>query len=261
MSTSLIAVRNLSVSFGATQVLDKIDFTVGAGELVGLIGPNGAGKTTLLRAMAGLLSPTGGTVVYDGMNIAPGDHKARARAVAYLPQSGEVHWAVSVEALVTMGRLPHMEMFGAGAQDDRRAVAAALAACDLGGFEDRPVTHLSGGEKARALLARALAVEPKVLLADEPVAGLDPAHQLEVMQKLCDLAGAGAGVVAVMHDLTHATRYCDRVAVLYDHAIAAEGVPGDVLTPEILAGCFGVRALHGDADGRPFIIPVERAIP
>ncbi len=259
MSAPLIAVHSLSASFGATKVLEGINFAVAAGELVGLVGSNGAGKTTLLRMMAGLLEATAGTITYDSLNISAGDNQARARAIAYLPQAGAIHWAVSVETLVGMGRLPHMGAFGTGTERDRQAVAAAMAACDLGGYEGRTVTNLSGGEKARVLLARALAVEPKVLLADEPVAGLDPAHQLEVMQKLRDLAHAGAGVVAVMHDLTHATRYCDRVVVLYDRSIAAEGVPGDILTPDVLAKCFGVRALYGERDGRSFIVPVDRA--
>ena len=256
---TLMTAHSLVAGFGPVEVLRDLDFDVAAGELVGLVGPNGAGKTTLLRVMAGLLTPTQGDVAFDGVPAGQIDRAEFARQVAYLPQGGEVHWAVTVGALVMMGRLPHLGRWRRPTAVDERAVAEALAACDLEDLENRPIFSLSGGERARALLARALAVEPRLLLADEPVAGLDPAHQLDVMAKLRDLAAGGAGVVVVMHDLTHAARYCDRLALLHDKSIVAAGDPADVLSTERLATCFGIRAHRGVIGDESFILPLERA--
>lgn len=255
---SLLSVRGVSITLGITQVLAEVRFAVTAGEVVGLIGPNGAGKTTLLRAMAGLLPLDSGEIRFDARPLRDIERKELARKLAYLPQGGESHWAVTVETLVMMGRLPHMGPWRSASEVDRAAVARALEACDVGQFVSRPVTNLSGGERARVLLARALAVEPMVLLADEPVAGLDPAHQLDVMQRLCDLAVSGAGIVVVMHDLTLASRFCHRLALLHRKRIAAEGSPGTVLSPENLARCYGIRAHYGSVNGHSFVVPVER---
>ena len=255
---SLLGATGIRVTLAAGRVLDGVDFHVAAGEMVGLIGPNGAGKTTLLRAMAGLIAPESGDIRLDGRAVAATDRRELARTLGYLPQEGDSHWAVTVETLVMMGRLPHIGPWRAPGQDDRAAVARALEACDVAGLADRTVTRLSGGERARVMLARALAVEPRVLLADEPVTGLDPAHQLDVMQRLRGLADRGAGVVVVMHDLTLAARFCHRLALLHDRRIAAEGSPAAVLSPENLARCYNVRAHYGSVDGDAFVVPVAR---
>ncbi|MCZ6605686.1 MAG: ABC transporter ATP-binding protein [Alphaproteobacteria bacterium] len=248
----------LSVRFGRLEVLRGVDFAVDSGEVVGLIGPNGAGKTTLLRAMAGLLPPAAGAIAVAGRPLTEIDRQELAIQIGYLPQSNEVHWAMTVEALVAIGRLPHLGRWRRLGATDRAAVDRAIAACDLEDLRDRPMTRLSGGERSRALLARALAVEPKLLLADEPVAGLDPAHQLDVMQKLRILAADGTGVVVVMHDLTHAARFCDRLALMFEGGIAAVGSAADVLTPDLLARCFGIKAFHGEVGDESFVLPLER---
>ncbi len=255
---NLLSTNSVSVSLGHAQVLAGVDLEIASGEVVGLIGPNGAGKTTLLRAMAGLLPLDGGVIQLNCEPLHKIARKVLARTLAYLPQGGGSHWAVTVETLVTLGRLPHRSPWAAPSDADRAAVARALDACDVAQFGDRPITHLSGGERTRVLLARALAGEPKVLLADEPVAGLDPGHQLDVMATLRELAASGAGVVVVMHDLTLAARFCDRLALLFEKRIAAEGRPTTVLSADMLARCYGVRAYHGTANGNDIVVPLER---
>lgn len=255
---TLLTVDAVSVSLGDRQVLAGVDLYVGVGEVVGLIGPNGAGKTTLLRAMTGLLVPDDGTVRINGRLLSDVARRERARTVAYLPQGGEHYWDVTVETLVMLGRLPHRGPWRGPSAADRDAVARALEICDVARFRRRPVSRLSGGERARVLLARALAGEPKLLLADEPVAGLDPAHQLDVMATLRRRAAAGAGVVVVMHDLTLAARFCDRLALLHDGRMVVQDIPAGVLTPDRLARCYGIRAYHGVADGGAVIVPLAR---
>ncbi len=255
---TLLRAHSVSVSLGDAPILAGLDLGIAAGEVVGLIGPNGAGKTTLLRAMAGLLTLDGGEIRVQGRPLQKIGRNTLARALAYLPQGSDSHWAVSVETLVMLGRLPHRDLWRAPSHADRVAVGRAMEACDVAEFKDRPTTHLSGGERTRVLLARALASEPRLLLADEPVAGLDPGHQLDVMEKLRDLARSGAGVVVVMHDLTLAARFCDRLALLHNKRIAAEGGPAVVLSPETLARCYGIRAYHGSAEGNTIVVPLER---
>lgn len=255
---SLLGAKDVAVSLGGRRVLGGAHFALGAGEVVGLIGPNGAGKTTLLRVLAGLLRPETGDVRIDGRPAQSLSRAERARQVAYLPQGGTSHWAVTVETLVSMGRLPYLGSWRGLAAADRAAVDHALRVCDMARFAARPVTTLSGGERARALLARALAGEPRVLLADEPVSGLDLAHQLDVMETLRGLACDGAGVVTVMHDLSLAARFCDRLVLLSDGTVAAEGACASVLSADNLARCYGVRSVSGEIAGIPYLLAVER---
>ena len=244
---TLLDLTLLTVRRGLCPVVEQVNLTVGTGEFVGLIGPNGAGKTTLLRAALGLL-PHEGT-----SNLANLSPAARARAVAFLPQSRDIAWPVDVETLVSLGRGPHLT--GRMTQDDRAAVDHALARMGLENYRNRTATALSGGEQARVLIARALAQETPLLLADEPVAGLDPEAQIKTMQVFADLAREGRGVVASIHDLGLAARHCTRLILLLRGALVADGPPRAVLTEDNLAQVFGVRGFHAETPDGPVFQP------
>ena len=245
-----LAATALTVAIGGRDVVRDVTLSLDGG-LVGVLGPNGAGKSTLVRALLGLV-PRRGTVAIDG--DAALDRATLARRIAYLPQGQQVHWPVSVERLVALGRLPHLGPFSRLSAADRAAVARAMERADIGHLAERPVTELSGGERARALLARALAVEAPALIVDEPLASLDPAHQLAGMALLRERADAGVLVVAVLHDLPLAARYCDRVLVLDRGALVADGAPADALTPALLASTFGIRAAFAEVDGATVLV-------
>ena len=213
--------------------LDAVTAALEPGRITAICGPNGAGKSTLLQGLAGLIEPDAGAVLLDR---APQPHgRERARRIGYLPQVGEIAWDLSVAALAALGRLPHGDRGEA-------QVAAALAAVDLAGFAHRPVSTLSGGERARALLARVLAGEPDWILADEPLAALDLAHQLALLAHLRVAADGGAGVVLVLHDLALAMNHADRVLVLDHGTLAADGAPEQALSADRIAVVWGVPA-------------------
>jgi iron complex transport system ATP-binding protein len=250
-----ILAKDVVVGHGATVVLSGVDLTLRPGELVGLIGPNGAGKTTLLRVLAGLAQPLAGSVLYDGQPGARLGARTVAKRLAYLAQGGEVNWSLSAWNLVMLGRLPHRGRFGGPSAADREAVARAFASADAGHLADRTVAHLSGGERARVLLARALAVEGEMLLADEPVAALDPLHQLQTLELLRNAAMSGLGVTVVLHDLALAARFCDRLVLLAGGAVARDDRPENVLTDEVLAAAYRIRVARAEYEGQPVLLP------
>ncbi len=252
-----IEARGLTVALGGQTILERVDFQAKPGELVGLVGPNGAGKTTLLRTLAGLLAPREGEVLLDGRAIEGISRRELAQALAYLPQDHTVHWSITVEDLVTLGRLPHRRIGAPRGAADLSATKGAIAAMDLGALSSRPVTELSGGELARALIGRALAQEAPVLLADEPAAGLDAAHQLELFAHFGALAEARRTVVIVLHDLSMAMRFCDRIVVLNKGRVHASGPPSKTLTARILEEVYSITAYRGSIKGIDYIVPLE----
>jgi iron complex transport system ATP-binding protein len=248
----------LSLRLGQRLVLDSLSLAFQPGQLVGVIGPNGAGKSTLLRALVGLLAPQSGCVTIDDMSIADVPRRELARRIAYLPQGQMVHWPVSVERLVSLGRLPHLAPMSRIADADAAAIARAMERADVAQFRDRVATELSGGERARVLLARALAVEAGALIVDEPLAALDPGHRIDVMALLAREAALGALVIVVLHDLTTAARYCDRLVLLDKGRLIEDGAPMQVLTPERLRSVYGITArVEQHADGA-WIVPSGR---
>jgi len=218
-----------------TDRVEGVSSALQPSAITAICGPNGAGKSTLLSAMAGLLDADGGEVMLDGAPLAKMHPRERAKAVGYLPQSGEVAWDVSVANLVALGRLPHGDR-------GKFAVASAMAATAMSDFAARPVSTLSGGEKARALLARVLAGEPRWILADEPLAALDLAHQLSLLKVLRAQADAGVGVVLVVHDLALAMNHADRVIVLDQGCLKADSAPEEALSLQIIEDVWGIKA-------------------
>jgi iron complex transport system ATP-binding protein len=231
----------LSLSLSGRTILDRIDLEIRPGAVTAVIGPNGAGKSTLLSCLAGLRRPDAGEATLDGQSLTRMNPRRRARRLAFMEQSPEVAWPVTVRTLVGLGRAPFTGARGLGAED-RAAVDAAMARTGVTGFADRLATTLSGGERARALIARALAGRPRWLLADEPLTGLDIGHQLDALTLFRSLAAEGAGVVATLHDLTLAARLADRLVVLAEGRVAASGPPDEVLTPSLLAEVYGIEA-------------------
>lgn len=251
----MLTASNLSVRLDRTPIVKDASLTLRAGQLTAMVGPNGAGKTTLVRALAGVL-PADGEIELDGKPLSDFSPRERAKRIAYLPQGNTFHWPMPVEQIVALGRYPHGDPFSPPTEADRRAVAHALAVTGTQALAHRPVTHLSGGEKARVALARALATEAHILLADEPTMSLDPRHQLVVMELLRDQAHRGGAVLAVVHDLALAARYADRVIVMQNGQIFADDNPQVALSEERIASIFGIEATIIEFDKSR--IPVAR---
>ena len=244
MSASLgLEAAGLSVTRGGRRVLHDVSLRLEQGTITAICGPNGAGKSTLLEALAGLDVPDDGNVLLGGEVLANIAALERARSIGYLPQAAEIAWDVAVRNLVMLGRMPHRDA-------DHGAVQRAMEALDLLPFADRPVSQLSGGERARALLARVLAGTPSWILADEPLAALDIAHQDNLIRHLGRAAQGGAGVVLVLHDLALAMNHADRVVVLDRGRVAADGAGGVALDPSVIRRVWGVECDWLGSHGR-----------
>ncbi len=235
---SLIA-QDLAVERGGRRVVHPLSAALEPGTITAICGPNGAGKSSLLLALAGLLPPAAGAVRLGKSELSAISPQERARALGYLPQGNDIAWDVSVESLVALGRHPYRD---ARRKTGRAAIAAALAATRIDALCARPVSRLSGGEKARVLLARVLAGSPHWILADEPLAALDLAHQLSLIAHLKACARSGQGVVIVLHDLAQAMNHADRVMVLSEGTLIADGTPATALASEVIAQGWGIKA-------------------
>jgi iron complex transport system ATP-binding protein len=234
-----------------------LDLELNAGEILGLIGPNGAGKSTLLSSL-GQLRPYQGEVTLDGTNMRHFSKPEQACRIAYLAQGEEVNWPLTVRDFVALGRLPHQVswcFFSRRSRADEAAIDQSLKQTELCSLQQRPMNELSGGERARARLARALAVGAKILLADEPVAALDPFHQLSVMNLLYQQREQGHSVVVVLHDLTLASRFCDQLILMHQGMVVARGEPRRVLTAKNLQQVYKVKAMLGEHRKQPFVVP------
>lgn len=256
----MLALEHVGVTLGRRAVVANVSAAFAPGTLTGIVGPNGAGKSTLARAMLALV-PATGRVTLDGNDVAAMPRAALARRIAYLPQGQTLHWPLTVERLVGLGRLPHLAPMSKISAADADAIARAMVRADVAGLRNRIATELSGGERARVLFARALAVEAPALIADEPLASLDPGHQIDVMELMRAEADAGALVIAVLHDLTMAARYCDRLLLIDEGAIVADGAPADVLTPDLLRRVYGIDARVESGGDWPTVTTFGRARP
>ena len=237
-----LAVRGITVERGGRAILADVSFELEAGMFVALVGANGAGKSTLLSVLAGLLKPERGEVLLDGAALSAADPRELARRRAYLPQNPRAEWPISVERLVALGLTPQLPAFGGLPGGFEPRLTNAIAACDLLAQRLQPATTLSGGELARAMLARALVGDPEVLIADEPMTGLDPRHAMDTVGRLQALASEGRLVIAAIHDLTLAARSATHVMALREGRLAAFGPTAEVLTPDLLRRVFDVEA-------------------
>jgi iron complex transport system ATP-binding protein len=254
-AAAFLTAQRLNVILAGRPVLNDISLSLSSGQLVALVGPNGAGKTTLLRALAGLVASSGAIRV-DSDALSSLSLRDRARRFAYLPQGHVVHWPLPARDIVALGRYPH------GATDparltskDTEAVKRAMQATDVVELRDRCVTELSGGERSRVALARVLAVEAPVILADEPTSSLDPRHQIDVMKTLRRVADQGVLVIVVTHDLGLAARFADTALVLSDGNLVSQGTPAEALSEKIMGEVFRISAYRAEYQREAVIVP------
>ena len=258
---TLLKAEKLSLRLGNTIVVDGVSIHIHEGEFVGLIGPNGAGKSSLLRMLAALSLPNKGEIDIAAENSLTSIKKIsapmRARFMAYLAQHESPAWPLSVKNLVALGRSPWNSTVNTTA-DDEAAIASALEMTGVKSLAERPVTELSGGELQRVLLARVFAGKPRLIIADEPIAALDVYHQLHIMELLQAHSQQGGAVIAALHDLSLAARFCSRLVLMHHEKLVAVGEPVQVLTPENLAQVYGVKAYVDCRDDGVVIIPTQR---
>jgi iron complex transport system ATP-binding protein len=249
----------LSLTLRNRPILNSISGHLKHGKVTAILGANGAGKSSLLACLSGVRTPDSGIVRLGDNPLSSMASIERARAIGLLPQQADIHWDVNVRSLVALGRLPHQGRWRHHPDDDA-AVEAAMAQTDCLALANRKALRLSGGEQARVLLARVLSGRPHWILADEPLANLDPAYQIDVMNCLKAAAAQGAGVALVLHDLTQAARIADHVIIMKAGAIIASGAASEILTADQLAEAFGVRVHIGkDDQGASIIVPLGRS--
>jgi iron complex transport system ATP-binding protein len=233
---------SVTVQRGGRNIVDDVALAAGAGELVVIVGANGAGKSTLLSVLAGLIKPERGTVRLDGRAVDGIPARDLARRRAYLPQNPRCEWPISVSRLIALGLTPSLPAVGRMPPAYQERIDATLLACDLAAQREQPATTLSGGELARAMLARALVGDPEAVIIDEPITGLDPKHALDAMSRLREWADRGKLVIVALHDLTLAARYATRFVAMRAGRVVADGPLSTTLTPELLRDIFDVDA-------------------
>jgi iron complex transport system ATP-binding protein len=250
---SILDASQICVRRGGRAILDNVSLHAESGDFIAVIGANGAGKSTLLSLLAGLKKPDFGTVLLDGVSIHALSAMKLAQRRAYLPQNPRCEWPISVERLVALGLTPTLPAFGGLPPSFGPMITQALQACDLLDHRQQPATTLSGGELARAMLARALVADPDVLIVDEPIAGLDPKHALDTARRLQRLAKGGKLVIASLHDLTLAGRYATRIFALSSGHVEGDGATESTLTSALIRRVFEVDACVSGTHGSLYV--------
>ncbi|MFA6804232.1 MAG: ABC transporter ATP-binding protein [Candidatus Methanomethylophilaceae archaeon] len=239
-------VCGLSFNYEGKKVLDNIDFELKEGELLGILGPNGCGKSTLVKNMNRYLSPHDGLILLDEASLEDYRRKDIAKIVSVVPQTNEIRFAFTVRDIVSMGRMPFTNQFGSETSDDEEIIENAMRKAGVKQFENRLINTMSGGERQKVIIARALAQTPRIILMDEPTLHLDVSAQFEILDLIQNLSKTeGLTVVIVSHDLSMVARYCDRIAMIHEHRIMCCGTPEEVLTPENMLTVFNVDAELG----------------
>lgn len=258
----MIDVDDLCAGYGGEDIIREIAFGAGKGEFVGIIGPNGSGKTTLLKAISRVLDISGGVVTLEDRALKDFGQKELARVVSVVPQETAMNFSYTVTDIVMMGRFPHKERFAKEDADDYRIVREAMEVTNVAHLKDRKVTEISGGERQRVIIARALAQEPKVILLDEATSHLDINHQVEILSIIRDL-GDTVTKIGVFHDLNLAAEFCDRIVLMSGGRIRAIGTPAEVLTMEHLRDEYGITAMvqTNPVTGRPLVTPLSEGVP
>jgi iron-siderophore transport system ATP-binding protein len=259
--TAILETRGLRASYGANKALDGLDVAIPAGGIVALLGENGSGKSTLLKVIARIVEPAGGEVLLDGRSLPQLPRRETARRIAYVPQSVDLVFPIRSLDLVLQGRAPHARGFAADSPEDWCRALEAMRACDVEGLAPRDASALSGGERRRVFLARALAQEAEIWLLDEPTSGLDPRHRLEFLATLARVhRERRTTVLFVTHEIDLAAELADQVVLLRSGRALAQGPPSEALTPETLRKAFSVEtAVELDSAGRRHFIPLAPA--
>jgi iron complex transport system ATP-binding protein len=251
----MVQATGLSFAYGKKKILQDVSLELRPREVVGVVGPNGAGKSTLIKLLTKLLSPSSGSVKLNGQDIQKLGRLGLARQLAVLPQGGDLPTDYRVYDLVMMGRTPHLGFLAREGKRDLEIVQNVMQRTDTWQFRERFASNLSGGEKQRVLLAKALVQEPSYLLLDEPTNHLDLKYQVEVLSLVRQEVERGLGALVVLHDLNLAARVCDRLLVLQQGSVVAEGKPNEILTESLLANVYGANVRVLQVDSSPVIVP------
>lgn len=254
----MLTTEELTLGYDREDIITHLTLSLPPGKITSLVGANGCGKSTLLRGIARLLKPRGGSILLDGVSIHQVPTRKLAAKLGVLPQAPIAPEGLTVRELVAQGRYPHQHWYQQWSENDDRAANLALELTDTVAIADRPVDSLSGGQRQRAWIAMALAQETDILLLDEPTTYLDLAHQVEVLDLLADLNGAGRTIVMVLHDLNQACRYSDWLLAMKHGAVIAQGVPDEVITSEVVEEVFGLKTqiIADPVTGTPICIPL-----
>jgi len=251
----LLQVAGLDVTRGKRKILHGVSCEASRGEVLSLIGANGSGKSTLLKTILRLLPHEAGRIELKQQCVDSYPPRERAKLMSYMAQENECRWPISVRRVVALGRMPHQGPWDRLSEDDEALVEQSMEMAGILELAERNIMHLSGGERRRALFARALASQPELLLADEPTAGLDPYHQLHLMELFREQAKMGRSVIVVLHDLTLASRFSDRIVLLRDGHVLADGKPSEVMSPDILSQAYSIESRCFECGDDRAVIP------